>query len=101
MTDLDPRALLTVAGNAAAVALLLERVVWPVLDLDERTKRRWGALVAVATGIVLALAALAVTTLAGTPWAPVGEALVVGAVGGATAVVAHDTVLREDPGGAT
>lgn len=101
MSEIDPAALLTVAGNAAAVALLLERVVWPTLAPDEATKRRWGALVAVATGVVLALAALAVTALAGTPWAPVSEAIVTGAIGGATAVVAHDTVLREDRGDAS
>lgn len=99
MSELDIGALLTVAGNAAAVAILLERVVWPTLALDEAVKRRWGALIAVATGVVLAIAALAVTALAGTPWASVTEAIVVGAVGGATAVVGHDTLLREGSDG--
>jgi hypothetical protein len=99
METVDIGTVLTVGGNAAAVAVLLERIVWPALALPEPAKRRYGALIAVGTGIVLALVAAAATALAGTPWAPIGEAVAVGAVGGATAVVAHDTLLREDPRG--
>lgn len=98
MGEVDVGLLLTVGGNAAATAALLEWVVWPALQLPEPTKRRWGALIAVATGVVLALAATAVTALTGTPWASFAQAVVVGAVGGATAVVGHDTVLRSGDG---
>jgi hypothetical protein len=94
MGDVDVGLLLTVGGNATATAALLEWVVWPAIQPPEDVKRRWGALIAVATGIVLALAAAAITALTGTPWASLGQAIVVGAVGGASAVVGHDTLLR-------
>jgi hypothetical protein len=81
--------LLTVGGNAAVTALICE-VFWRALAPDPATVDRFGPIVAVAVGIALSLAALAVTAAGGAPYASLANAALVGLVGGLAAAGVHD-----------
>src|SRR3990167_5255534 len=88
----DVAQLLTVAGLAPIVALV-SQLVWRTLGHNasgDQLQDRFGPIVAVGIGVMLAVIGLTVTSIAGVTRLDFAEAALTGLVGGLTAIGLHD-----------
>lgn len=85
--------LTTVAGIASGTTLLSE-LLWRTAAASDAIKERFGPIVAVAIGVVLAIVASLLLGFGGTDLA---QAIVNGVVGGLTAIGIHDVLSSRPP----
>lgn len=95
MDGLTLAQLVTVAGVASATALI-DEVFWRTAAATDAIKARFGAIVALVTGIAVAILAALVLNFGGQDLA---QAVINGAVGGLAAIGLHD-IFTDTPGGA-
>lgn len=91
MDDPTIAQLATVSGNAA-ITFLIGQVLWRTLSAAPATQDRFGPIVAVGTGIVLALAASVVDLTPALQRSDVLQSALVGLVSGTSAIGIHDLV---------
>ena len=91
MEDPTIAQLATVSGNAA-ITFLVGQVLWRTAAANPATQDRFGPIVAVGTGIVLALAAAVVDLTPALQRADLVQAGLVGLVSGCSAIGIHDLV---------
>ena len=84
-------ALTTVTGVALATTLV-DKLIWTTAAASDAVTKRFGPIVAVATGVVLAVAASLTLHIGGSD---LGQAVINGVVGGLTSAGLYDVVTSK------